>query len=77
MGDDEIRDPSRAIGAVALAARALSMGTGEDARVTNQNELVYLEVAVERTILAGFPAAGRSPVHSGLRQLGLDAWPSA
>jgi hypothetical protein len=33
------------------------MGTGEYISVTNQNELVHSEVALERQMLARFPAA--------------------
>jgi exodeoxyribonuclease V alpha subunit len=38
-----------------LVAGAFSMGTGEYVSVTNQNEVVAAEVAVERDMHAGFP----------------------
>jgi Uncharacterized membrane protein len=44
-------------GVAALVAGAFSMGTGEYVSVTNQNELVHAEVALERKMLAQFPAA--------------------
>src|ERR1700755_1796262 len=44
-------------GVAALVAGAFSMGTGEDVSVTNQNELIHSEVALERKMLARFPAA--------------------
>jgi vacuolar iron transporter family protein len=46
-------------GLVGLAAGAFSMGTGEYVSVTNQNELVAAEVAVERDMHARFPDAER------------------
>ena len=46
-------------GVAALVAGAFSMGTGEYVSVTNQNELVHAEVALEATMLARFPARGR------------------
>jgi hypothetical protein len=42
-------------GAAALVAGAFSMGAGEYISVTNQNELVHAEVALERKVLARFP----------------------
>src|ERR1700722_17599567 len=42
-------------GVAALVAGAFSMGTGEYISVTNQNELVHAEVALERQMLARFP----------------------
>src|SRR6202046_5158484 len=47
-------------GAAALVAGAFSMGTGEYISVTNQNELVHAEVALERRMLAQFPAIGQA-----------------
>ena len=44
-------------GLAGLVAGAFSMGTGEYISVTNQNELVHAEVAVERQMHAEFPAA--------------------
>src|SRR5262249_30514775 len=55
-------------GAAALVAGAVSMGTGEDISVTNQNELVHAEVALERTMLARFPAAERDELAPRLRR---------
>jgi hypothetical protein len=43
----------------ALAAGAFSMGTGEYISVTNQNELVHSEIALERQMHGRFPAAER------------------
>ena len=47
-------------GLAGLAAGAFSMGTGEYVSVTNQNELVHAEVALERRMLARFPDAERA-----------------
>jgi VIT1/CCC1 family predicted Fe2+/Mn2+ transporter len=49
-------------GVAALVAGAFSMRTGEYVSVTNQNELVHSEVALERRMLAEFPRgrAGRA-----------------
>src|SRR3984957_14538576 len=44
-------------GVASLVAGAFSMGTGEFISVTNQNELVHAEVAVERAMLSQFPEA--------------------
>src|SRR3981189_3060698 len=44
-------------GAAALGAGAFSMGTGEYISVTNQNELVHAEVALEKKMHALFPVA--------------------
>jgi VIT1/CCC1 family predicted Fe2+/Mn2+ transporter len=52
--------PARTVvltGVAALVAGAFSMGTGEYVSVTNQNELVHAEVAVERRMHVRFPAA--------------------
>ncbi len=59
-------------GAAALVAGAFSMGTGEYISVTNQNELVHAEVALERQMLARFPEAEREELAGYFRQYGAD-----
>ena len=59
-------------GVAALVAGAFSMGTGEYISVTNQNELVHAEVALERTMLARFPAAERDELAGYFRGYGAD-----
>jgi vacuolar iron transporter family protein len=59
-------------GAAALVAGAFSMGTGEYISVTNQNELVHSEVAVERQMLARFPAAEQDELAGYFREYGAD-----
>ncbi len=59
-------------GVAALVAGAFSMGTGEYISVTNQNELVHAEVALERTMLAQFPAAERDELAGYFRSYGAD-----
>jgi vacuolar iron transporter family protein len=59
-------------GAAALVAGAFSMGTGEYISVTNQNELVHAEVALERKMLAQFPAAEQDELAGYFRQYGAD-----
>jgi VIT1/CCC1 family predicted Fe2+/Mn2+ transporter len=59
-------------GVAALVAGAFSMGTGEYVSVTNQNELVYAEVAVERKMHARFPAAERAELADTFRGYGAD-----
>ena len=59
-------------GAAALVAGAFSMGTGEYISVTNQNELVHAEVALERQMLARFPAAEQEELAGYFRQYGAD-----
>jgi vacuolar iron transporter family protein len=59
-------------GAAALVAGAFSMGTGEYISVTNQNELVQAEVALERRMLASFPAAEEAELAEYFRQYGAD-----
>src|SRR6478736_10151646 len=54
-------------GLAGLVAGAFSMGTGEYISVTNQNELVHAEVAVERRMHAQFPAAERAEVAGTFR----------
>src|SRR5216684_9050672 len=59
-------------GAAALVAGAFSMGTGEDISVTNQNELVHAEVALERRMHARFPAAEEAELADYFRGYGAD-----
>jgi VIT1/CCC1 family predicted Fe2+/Mn2+ transporter len=59
-------------GAAALVAGAFSMGTGEYVSVTNQNELVHAEVAVERKMHARFPAAEEAELADTFRGYGAD-----
>ena len=59
-------------GVAALVAGAFSMGTGEYISVTNQNELVYSEVSLERTMLARFPAAEEAELAQYFRDYGAD-----
>jgi vacuolar iron transporter family protein len=59
-------------GAAALVAGAFSMGTGEYISVTNQNELVHSEVALERQMLARFPAAEQDELAGYFREYGAD-----
>jgi VIT1/CCC1 family predicted Fe2+/Mn2+ transporter len=59
-------------GVAALVAGAFSMGTGEYVSVTNQNELVHAEVALERTMLARFPAAEQDELAGYFRGYGAD-----
>jgi vacuolar iron transporter family protein len=59
-------------GVAALVAGAFSMGTGEYVSVTNQNELVHAEVAVERTMHARFPAAEQAELAGTFRGYGAD-----
>ena len=59
-------------GVAALVAGAFSMGTGEYVSVTNQNELVHSEVALERRMLARFPAAERDELAGYFRGYGAD-----
>jgi vacuolar iron transporter family protein len=60
-------------GVAALVAGAFSMGTGEYVSVTNQNELVHAEVAVERRMHAQFPAAEQAELADTFRGYGADA----
>jgi VIT1/CCC1 family predicted Fe2+/Mn2+ transporter len=60
-------------GVAALVAGAFSMGTGEYVSVTNQNELVHAEVAVERKMHARFPAAEQAELADTFRGYGADA----
>lgn len=60
-------------GLAGLVAGAFSMGTGEYVSVTNQNELVHAEVAVERRMHAQFPAAEQAELAETFRGYGADA----
>ncbi len=59
-------------GLAGLVAGAFSMGTGEYVSVTNQNELVQAEVAVERRMHAEFPAAEQAELADTFRGFGAD-----
>ncbi|MCW2647676.1 MAG: vacuolar iron transporter family protein [Pseudonocardiales bacterium] len=59
-------------GLAGLVAGAFSMGTGEYVSVTNQNELVHAEVAVERSMHARFPAAEQAELAETFRGYGAD-----
>jgi VIT1/CCC1 family predicted Fe2+/Mn2+ transporter len=59
-------------GAAALVAGAFSMGTGEYISVTNQNELVHAEVALEQRMHARFPAAEQEELAGYFRDYGAD-----
>ncbi len=59
-------------GLAGLVAGAFSMGTGEYVSVTNQNELVHAEVAVERRMHQQFPAAEQAELTETFRSYGAD-----
>jgi VIT1/CCC1 family predicted Fe2+/Mn2+ transporter len=59
-------------GLAGLVAGAFSMGTGEYISVTNQNELVHAEVAVERRMHEEFPAAEQAELAETFRGYGAD-----
>jgi vacuolar iron transporter family protein len=59
-------------GLAGLAAGAFSMGTGEYISVTNQNELVHAEVALERTMHARFPEAEQAELTKTFVEYGAD-----
>jgi VIT1/CCC1 family predicted Fe2+/Mn2+ transporter len=59
-------------GIAGLVAGAFSMGTGEYVSVTNQNELVHAEVAVERSMHSRFPAAEQAELAETFRGYGAD-----
>ncbi len=59
-------------GLAGLVAGAFSMGTGEYISVTNQNELVHAEVAVERRMHEQFPAAEQAELTETFRGYGAD-----
>ncbi|HEX6444350.1 MAG TPA: VIT1/CCC1 transporter family protein [Streptosporangiales bacterium] len=60
-------------GLAGLAAGAFSMGTGEYVSVSNQNELVHAEVAVEREMHARYPDAEQAELAERFRGYGADA----
>src|SRR5260370_25979789 len=57
-------------GVAALVAGAFSMGPGEYVSVTNQNELVHAEGAIERTMHSRFPAAEQAELADTCRGYG-------
>jgi VIT1/CCC1 family predicted Fe2+/Mn2+ transporter len=59
-------------GLAGLVAGAFSMGTGEFISVTNQNELVAAEVAVEADMLVRFPEAEQEELADRFRSYGAD-----
>ncbi len=59
-------------GLAGLAAGAFSMGTGEFISVSNQNELVQAEVAVERRMHQQFPEAERAELTNRFLEYGAD-----
>jgi VIT1/CCC1 family predicted Fe2+/Mn2+ transporter len=59
-------------GLAGLVAGAFSMGTGEYVSVTNQNELVHAEVAVERRMHERFPEAEQAELEQTFRGYGAD-----
>lgn len=59
-------------GLAGLVAGAFSMGTGEYISVTNQNELVQAEVAVERRMHEQFPDAERAELAERFVSYGAD-----
>ncbi len=59
-------------GLAGLVAGAFSMGTGEYVSVTNQNELVHAEVAVEKTMHARFPEAEQAELTDTFASYGAD-----
>ena len=59
-------------GLAGLVAGAFSMGTGEYVSVTNQNELVHAEVAVEKTMHARFPEAEQAELTDTFAGYGAD-----
>jgi VIT1/CCC1 family predicted Fe2+/Mn2+ transporter len=60
-------------GVAGMLAGAFSMGTGEYVSVTNQNELVHSEVAIEREMHARFPEAERDELEARFIEIGADA----
>lgn len=59
-------------GLAGLVAGAFSMGTGEYISVTNQNELVQAEVAVEKRMHEQFPDAERAELAERFVSYGAD-----
>jgi VIT1/CCC1 family predicted Fe2+/Mn2+ transporter len=60
-------------GLAGLVAGAFSMGTGEYISVTNQNELVHAEVALESRMHARFPEAEQAELTETFLGYGADA----
>lgn len=60
-------------GLAGLVAGAFSMGTGEYVSVTNQNELVHAEVAVEADMHARFPDVELAELTERFQGYGADA----
>jgi vacuolar iron transporter family protein len=60
-------------GLAGLVAGAFSMGTGEYVSVTNQNELVHAEVALEAEMHSRFPAAEQDELADRFASYGADA----
>ena len=59
-------------GLAGLVAGAFSMGTGEYVSVTNQNELVHAEVALEAEMHSRFPAAEQDELADRFASYGAD-----
>lgn len=59
-------------GLAGLVAGAFSMGTGEYVSVTNQNELVQSEVAIEKTMHDRFPEAEQAELTETFLSYGAD-----
>ena len=59
-------------GLAGLVAGAFSMGTGEYISVTNQNELVHAEVAIEKKMHARFPDAEQAELTDTFAGYGAD-----
>ncbi|MGI8868305.1 MAG: VIT1/CCC1 transporter family protein [Mycobacteriales bacterium] len=59
-------------GVSGLLAGAFSMGSGEFISVTNQNELVHSEVAIEREMHVRYPEAERAELEGRFSGLGAD-----
>lgn len=59
-------------GLAGLVAGAFSMGTGEYVSVSNQNELVHAEVAVERDMHARFPEQEQAELAERFATYGAD-----
>ena len=59
-------------GLAGLVAGAFSMGTGEYVSVTNQNELVHAEVALEAEMHTRFPAAEQDELADRFASYGAD-----
>lgn len=59
-------------GLAGMVAGAFSMGTGEYVSVTNQNELVQAEVAIEKRMHEQFPEAEKAELAERFRSYGAD-----